>query len=122
MVLDSNILIYSATAEYKALLSLYVNNPANSISLITKLEVLGYHGLIDTDKIWFTKIFSRLNVFSVTDKTVNSAIALRQQKSMSVGDALIAATAFEYGLTLVTRNTSDFKWIAGLDLVNPFDN
>ncbi len=39
---------------------------------------------------------------------------------MSLGDAIIAATALEYNATLVTRNTSDFDWISDLILENPF--
>jgi predicted nucleic acid-binding protein len=35
-------------------------------------------------------------------------------------DALIAATAAEHGLTLVTRNESDFEGI-GIGVLNPFD-
>lgn len=48
------------------------------------------------------------------------AITLRQLKKMSLGDSLIAATALEYGVPLVTRNESDFKHIVGLVLINPF--
>lgn len=36
-------------------------------------------------------------------------------------DALIAATALVHGMTLITRNTCDFKK-AGLDLINPWHN
>ena len=38
---------------------------------------------------------------------------------MGLGDALIAATAPVHGLTLVTRNVKDFRWIDGLDLLDP---
>lgn len=38
---------------------------------------------------------------------------------MGLGDAIIAATALEHDLTLITRNTRDFHWIANLDLHNP---
>jgi predicted nucleic acid-binding protein len=34
-------------------------------------------------------------------------------------DLLIAATALEYGLTLVTANTDDYRDIPGLALLNP---
>lgn len=34
-------------------------------------------------------------------------------------DALMAATAMEHSLTLVTRNTKDFQH-AGIDLLNPW--
>jgi predicted nucleic acid-binding protein len=40
---------------------------------------------------------------------------------MSLGDALIAATALVHDLTLVTRNVEDFQWIQGLLLLNPFE-
>ncbi len=49
------------------------------------------------------------------------AIALRQEKKMSLGDAVIAATALVHGLTLVTRNVDDFRHIADLKILNPFD-
>ena len=49
-------------------------------------------------------------------------VALRQQRKMSLGDALIAGTALLHGLTLVTRNAEDFHWIQGLSLLNPFED
>lgn len=47
------------------------------------------------------------------------ATALRQSRKMSLGDALIAGTALEFGLKLVTRNTRDYRWIEGLKLLDP---
>ena len=41
-------------------------------------------------------------------------------RPLALGDALIAATALEYDLTLVTRNTRDFIDI-GLRLINPWE-
>jgi predicted nucleic acid-binding protein len=49
-------------------------------------------------------------------------INLRQQRKMSLGDALIAATCLEHNEPLATANVDDFKWIAGLDVVNPLEN
>jgi predicted nucleic acid-binding protein len=40
---------------------------------------------------------------------------------MTLGDAIMAATALVYGKTLVTRNIDDFRWIAELTLINPFE-
>ena len=50
---------------------------------------------------------------------INRAVSLRQQRKMSLGDALIAATAMVEGLPLATRNIKDFRWIDGLTLVEP---
>jgi len=38
---------------------------------------------------------------------------------MSLGDAIIAGTALEHGLTLVTANVKDFQWIPNLKVINP---
>jgi predicted nucleic acid-binding protein len=41
-------------------------------------------------------------------------------QSMPIKDSLIAATALVHGLTVVTRNTRDFRWV-GVDVLNPFE-
>ncbi len=40
-------------------------------------------------------------------------------KTLPLADGLIAATALEHDLTLVTRNTRDFADL-GLDILNPW--
>jgi predicted nucleic acid-binding protein len=35
-------------------------------------------------------------------------------------DLILAATAIEHGLTLVTRNTNDFVGLPGLSMLNPW--
>ena len=45
---------------------------------------------------------------------------LSSRRSLPVIDALLAATAFEFGLTLATRNTKDFDGL-GISIVNPFN-
>jgi hypothetical protein len=50
----------------------------------------------------------------------NSANAELQGKKLAVMDALIAATAQQHQLILVTRNVDDFK-ITPLKIINPYD-
>jgi predicted nucleic acid-binding protein len=45
----------------------------------------------------------------------------RRGVSMSVADALVAATAQVHGLALATRNVGDFLHV-GVELVNPWDD
>ncbi|MDR1220966.1 MAG: PIN domain-containing protein [Treponema sp.] len=40
---------------------------------------------------------------------------------MKLPDAIIAATALTENFALVTRNNDDFKNIAGLELLNPWE-
>lgn len=42
---------------------------------------------------------------------LDRAVSLRQQRRMSLGDSLIAGTALAHGLTLLTHNVDDFRWI-----------
>jgi hypothetical protein len=46
---------------------------------------------------------------------------LRKKKKTKLPDAIIAATALELGLTLITRNIGDFKNIPNLKSINPWD-
>ena len=54
---------------------------------------------------------------------VNATIAERAgrlaRSRVDMSDALIAATALEHGLELVTRNVRDFKGISGLRVRDP---
>ena len=46
---------------------------------------------------------------------------IRKKHRIKLPDAIIAATALVYELTLVSRNVSDFRNIEGLELINPWD-
>jgi predicted nucleic acid-binding protein len=85
-----------------------------TISIITRIEVLGYHRLRPDEDILLRVLLSSFDEHPISEQTASIAIDLRQQRKMSLGDALIAATCIEHGLKLATRNASDFDWIAGL--------
>ena len=48
------------------------------------------------------------------------AISIRRKQKIKLPDAVIAATALEYGYTLISRNDADFRNIPGLLYLNPF--
>ena len=119
-LLDSNIIIYYADKRYDCLDTIFQEENLY-VSEITRLEVLGYYR-IGNSKPLFEQLFEEFNVIPISRIIIDAAIFIRQQKSMSLGDAIIAATALENALTIVTRNDKDFNWIEKLKVSNPFKN
>jgi len=119
-LLDSNIIIYYAEKQHDCL-DVIFQEETLYVSEITRLEVLGYHR-IGTLKSLFEQLFQEFNIISISGIIIDKAILIRQQKSMSLGDAIICATALVNDLTIVTRNVKDFVWIEKLKVLNPFEN
>lgn len=118
-ILDSNILIYAAIDEHANLREI-IRNESPVASAISKLEVLGYHKHGKEDYEIFQEIFRGIEVIEISGNVIGQAIEFKRLKSMSLGDAIIAATAFLHGFTLVSRNTKDLSHIVGLECSNPF--
>jgi len=59
-------------------------------------------------------------VLDLTENVVDECISIRKKHKIKLPDAIIAATAFVYDLILITLNTSDFKNIEGLVVMNPY--
>ena len=120
ILLDSNLLIYAVQKEYDALREWMLTiQPAYSI--ISKVEVLGYWNISPEQAQTIIAVLAQMREISVTKRQCEHAIILRQQRKMSLGDSLIAATALDYEIPLATRNVKDFDWISGLTLINPID-
>ena len=91
-LLDSNILIYSAQEEFANLRMLFREETIR-VSAISKVEVLGFRGLTAIDKLYFEALFRQLTAFPIDNAILDKATELRQQHRLSLGDAIIAATA-----------------------------
>ena len=121
MLLDSNIIIYSAKREYEELRGFLAEN-VYSVSAISIVEVLGYHLLSDKQRQYLIEFFKAANILSISDSVVTEAVKLRQIRRMSLGDAIVAGTALDHRLALATRNIKDFSWIQSLSLINPLES
>jgi predicted nucleic acid-binding protein len=118
MLLDSNIIIYAAQPQNEALRE-FIAEHAPSVSLVSYVEVLGYHKLSDRDRPFFEEFFEITDILPITSDVAIQAISLRQQRNLSLGDSLVAGTALNYSLTLLTHNIDDFQWIPDLRLLDP---
>jgi len=120
MLVDSNILIYATKPEHTKLRQWLIDTLPKA-SVISKVEILGYHKLHSTEKATLTELLNSLELIYLTPASYEIAIQLRQQRKLTLGDSLIAATCFERGYTLATCNTGDFAWIEELKVFNPLE-
>lgn len=123
MLCDSNILIYAAELGDTVCVP-YVEHAEAAIATVTRIEVLGFPGftaLSSERQTRLREVVDSLLELPLDGRVIQHAIALRQRKKMSLADSIIAATALEHGLPLVTRNVDDYRHIPGLALLNPFD-
>ena len=122
-LIDSNIIIayldnkLSSTAM--EMMNGIIDNIPN-ISVITKIEVLRFNTTESNYKI-LEDFINESVVLGIDDKVVEQTISICKSQKIKLPDAIIAATASAYNFSLITRNTSDFKNIEGLELLNPWD-
>ena len=121
MLLDSNLIIYATRPERGALRA-FIAEHAPKVSVVSKVETLGYHRLSYRELRRLTAFFEAAEVLGVSNAVVDAAIQLRQQRKMTLGDALIAGTALTSDLRVATHNTQDFEWIDELDVIDPLSD
>jgi len=119
MLLDTNIIIYSCKPDGRTLAA-WTGHPNAAVASVIWVESLGYKGIQVQEERAIREVLSQVMTCPLDEEIIQRAIQLRQQKGMKLGDAIIAATALEYGVPLVTRNDGDFKHISGLHIINPF--
>ena len=88
-----------------------------NLSVINKIELLGFLK-VEQDLVDFVS-FS--NICPMDDDVVEKNIEVRRLYKIKLPDAVIAATALQYGFALVTNNTKDFLGIKDLEVVNPYE-
>lgn len=97
----------------------FIAEYAPSVSVISKIETLGYHKLQEEEHTYLLEFFGAADVIPLSDEVVALAIRIRQQRRMTLGDALIGGTALAHDIPLVTRNVADFSYIENLEIVDP---
>lgn len=118
LLIDSNVIIYAVQAEFCDLRRWIIENDPQ-YSIISRVEVLGYAGLQAFERQAITDLLDNLEIVYLNPNCYERAIALKQLRKMSLGDALIAATCIEHHKIIATRNIADFNWIENLEVINP---
>ena len=87
-------------------------------SAMTRLEVLGHSGLTADDDKTLREPLAQFEELPVESAVIEEAIRLRKLHRLKSPDAIIAATALLQKAEVVTRNTSDFKKVPGLTVLD----
>src|SRR5712692_6607659 len=98
MLIGSNIIIYAARPEH-AFLRQFIAEHAPVVSAISYVEVLGYHRLGEDERRHFEAFFAAATILPITQPVLEEAARLRQQRRMTLGDALVAATCLVHNRT-----------------------
>lgn len=77
-------------------------------SIVSRIEVLGFPRLTAIDQSDLLDLLAGGKELPLTDTIASRATRFRQVRRMSLGDAIIAATAVEHGLPLVTHDRRGF--------------
>ena len=121
-LIDSNVVIDYLIAKLPPEGMKFMSNVVNDIpkiSVITKIEVLGYNAPPKDQKLLDDFVDSSV-LLELNNEIINQTIDLRKSFAIKIPDAIIAATAIALRFDLVTRNENDFKNIPGLKIVNPW--
>jgi hypothetical protein len=83
--------------------------------------MLGFNPPNPADLLPFEELVATIAILPLDEAVVNEVISLRKAHKIKLPDAVVAATARVHGLSLITRNDSDFKRIPNLMLINLHD-
>jgi len=116
VLLDTNVFFYLANGTLNAST---VDGSDVSFASITKIEALGHHYITAVEQGYLEQLFAECEQLDLDEAVLKTAILLRQRRKMTLGDAIVAATAMQYDCKLWTANEADFAEIDGLRLYNP---
>jgi predicted nucleic acid-binding protein len=118
-LIDTNVLIEylgdNLPFESKKWVNEVIDKQFN-ISVIVGMEVLGHPNVDDV----VNEFMSLANVIDINSEVYFKTIEIRKKHKIKLPDAIIASTCLVYNYTLVTRNSSDFNSIEGLNQINPY--
>jgi predicted nucleic acid-binding protein len=113
---DTNVVIYLGN---RTLDESIIGKESICYASVSLVEALGYPDILAAEEQRIKMLFDTMIEIPLNASVTRTAVRLRQLKRMSLGDAIVAATALENNCTLWTANVEDFAHIDGLLLHNP---
>ncbi|TAN15344.1 MAG: type II toxin-antitoxin system VapC family toxin [Chitinophagaceae bacterium] len=122
---DTNTAIYYLQQQFppraEKFMDILLKKGQPAISAITEIELLCWKAATEKDLEVLHNFITDARVIELEHPIKLRTAEVRKAYRLKLPDAIIAATAMVYDLTLVTRNTQDFKNVNGLELINPWE-
>jgi predicted nucleic acid-binding protein len=122
---DTNTCIYYLQQQFPPSAEKFIDSTIQefqpALSIITEIELLCWKDASQKDIELLNYFIADSIIFELTKTIKVKTVEIRRANKIKLPDAVIAAAAMENDLILLTRNTSDFKNIRGLKLLNPFE-
>jgi predicted nucleic acid-binding protein len=119
-ILDTNAVIDFLGNRLPESASVFLENIEPIISVITRIEVLGWYRATDEQIEHLKSYLNEVDIMPLEEAIILKTIELRQTHRIKTPDAIIAATALVNKYTLISRNLSDFSSISGLTVIDPY--
>jgi hypothetical protein len=113
----SDFLSDSFSPAARQLMDLAIDNIPN-ISIITQIELRCWKNDPETE-LKVKNLIADCVIFDIKNEVIEQCVKIRKGQKIKLPDAIIAATALVYDLTLITHNTKDFSSIQGLKTIDP---
>lgn len=122
---DTNTAIYYLQQQFPPDAEKFIDNSLTDsipcISAITEIELLCWKTDNSNDLNTLHNFISDALVIELEKPIKLKTAEIRKLLKVKLPDAIIAATALVYDLTLITRNTKDFINITGLQIIDPYN-
>jgi predicted nucleic acid-binding protein len=104
-LLDTNVALYLLGGR----LAEPLPTGSYGVSVITEMELLAWPSLTTEEEENVREFLNRLVIYELTPSIRARAVQLRRQKQLKLPDAIVCATAIEFGVELWTNDTTLVK-------------
>ena len=114
-LVDTNVLIYIMNG-HPAVSRISNYSFSLGVSVISEIELLGKKNISQYDINVIRSLLDDCEIIDFNNTIKDIAISLRQKYSIKIPDAIVAATAKNFDLSLITAD-KDFQKIKDIDII-----
>lgn len=121
---DTNTVIYYLQQQFSPGAERFIDDLLKDgrpvISAITEIELLCWKTINQKDEEVLQNFINDALIIELEQPIKLKTADIRKTHRIKLPDAIIAATALIYELTLISRNIADFKNISTLKVIDPY--